>query len=267
MEAPNGDPGQQVPGDGIAAYDLPKRIATYDADMDIMHPNRDHMLRVAVGLLPFPREQDFLALDLGVGTGCFSQLVLEVFPNARIIAIDGAASMLEIAAVRLDAFQGRVEFRTGDFRDLEAVIAPSERGKLVISSFALHHLDRNEKVEAVARCTSFLEPGGWFLNADLVRSDSPILRNRYQELRVQGIMQRAEDSDPRFRTSEQTHSFLEAMEAREGDQPLAAAEDLEILQVAGLKQTGIAWMEHREAVMAGTRHPALAGNPSGGGGL
>ena len=240
-------------GDGIAAYDLPTRIATYDADMDVMHPNRHQMIDVAIELLPFPRYQAFLALDLGVGTGCFSKRLLEAFPNARVIAIDGAMSMLEIAGVRLDEFEERVDLRAGDFRNLEAILAPSERGKVVISSYALHHLDRAEKAAAVRRCVSFLEPGGWFLNADLVRSESKTLEDRYQELRAQGIMRRADASDPRFRTYQQTRSFLEAMERKEGDQPLTAQEDLEIFRSAGLKHLDVVWREHREAVIAGSR--------------
>ena len=34
-------------GNGITAYDVPKRIASYEADMDIMHPNRHKMVEVA----------------------------------------------------------------------------------------------------------------------------------------------------------------------------------------------------------------------------
>lgn len=46
-------------GQGIAAYDIPERIASYDRDMDVMHPNRHKMVQVALDLLPFENPQGF----------------------------------------------------------------------------------------------------------------------------------------------------------------------------------------------------------------
>lgn len=36
----------------IAAYDLPDRVASYDVDMEIMHPNRSKMVDIALEILP-----------------------------------------------------------------------------------------------------------------------------------------------------------------------------------------------------------------------
>lgn len=40
---------------GSAAYELPERVARYDADMEIMHPNRAEMAQVALDVLPLLR--------------------------------------------------------------------------------------------------------------------------------------------------------------------------------------------------------------------
>ncbi len=235
---------------GIAAYDVPERIASYDRDMDIMHPNRHKMVQVALDLLPFERERDFLALDVGSGTGFFTQRLLEAFSNARVIAVDGAPSMTETATERLGPMAARVEFRTGDFRDLGALLEPGERGLAVISAYALHHVDRDEKVGVIRSCLEFLEPGGWFLNADLIVAESEALEARIQELRVAGIVRRAGD-DARFNDPVRVRAFLDDLEANEGDQPLTLAEDLEVLGKAGVEHSGVFWTEHREAVTGG----------------
>ena len=39
--------------DSIAAYERPARVASYDADMDMMHPNRHKMVEIALEILPF----------------------------------------------------------------------------------------------------------------------------------------------------------------------------------------------------------------------
>src|SRR5262249_42915380 len=151
----------------VAAYDLAERVGSYDADMDLMHPNRHKMLEVVLELTPMDREKPFTALDLGVGTGFLSHAILRHFPNSRVIAVDGAASMIEMARSCLGPLANRVDFRIGDFRDLEQLIAGA-RGDLVYSAFALHHLSAKEKIAAIREAARFLNPGGWFLNADLI---------------------------------------------------------------------------------------------------
>src|SRR5215467_617114 len=128
-----------VKSQSVAAYDTPERVASYDADMDLMHPNRHKMLEVILELIPFDREKSFTALDLGIGTGFFSHAILQHFPNSRVIAIDGAEAMVEMAKGRLGTLASRIDFRIGDFRDLRQLLA-GECGDLVYSAFALHHL-------------------------------------------------------------------------------------------------------------------------------
>lgn len=238
--------------DSIVAYDVPERIARYDRDMDVMHPNRHKMVQVALDLLPFEREREFLALDLGVGTGFFTHRLLQAFPNARVIAVDGAAQMIETATERLGPLARRIDFRTGDFRDLDQILKPGERGAVVISAYALHHVDHADKVSIIRRCLDFLEPEGWFLNADLIVAECEQLERRIQELRVEGIVHRA-GSDSRFDDPVKVRTFLDDLEAKEGDQPLPLVEDLVILREAGLKHTGVFWAEHREAVTGGVK--------------
>ena len=234
----------------VVAYDIPERVASYDADMDLMHPNRHKMLEIVLDLVPFDREKSFTALDLGVGTGFFSQAILRNFPNCRVIAIDGAAAMVDMAKGRLGSLADRVDFRVGDFRDLAKLVA-SERGDLVYSAFALHHLPAADKVPALREAVRFLNTGGWFLNADLIVANDADVQNRYQELRVQGIVRRSSGRDERFKNESSTRAFIADLEARDHDQPLTLSEDLRVLDEAGLQNASAFWLEYREAVTGG----------------
>ena len=80
----------------IAAYERPARVASYDADMDVMHPNRHKMVSIALEILPFDPTATITALDLGTGTGFFTAKFLERFPQAecdqrRRIEFDGGS--------------------------------------------------------------------------------------------------------------------------------------------------------------------------------
>lgn len=232
----------------IQSYDNKKRVADYDADMDLMHPRRVKMVEIALEILPFESSFSFLALELGSGTGYFTQKVLEKYPNARIIAVEGAESMVELSRERLGELKKRINFRTGDFRNLNNMLADNEKGNLVFSSYALHHLDKNEKFEVIRKINDFLLPGGWFINADLIISESPEIEERTQKIRVNGILKRAAGKDERFSDYKKIRKFLDGLEESEGDKPLTINEDLQILSDTGFKNPAIFWLEYREVV-------------------
>ena len=237
----------------IDAYSLPERVAAYDANMEIMHPNRSKMVQVALEVMPFRSNARLRVLDLGVGTGYFTGKLLEAFPRSQVYALDGAEAMIDMAKARLRGRARRVHFLLGDFRDLTALLEGITDIDVICSSYALHHLSRDEKASVVRQATSLLRPGGWFLNADIITADTPDVERRIQEIRVNGIVERARGLDPRFTDHEKTRRFLHDMEANDGDQPLTLNADMQVLQGAGLKDVTVFWLEYREAVMGGRK--------------
>lgn len=235
----------------IKAYDLTERASSYDADMDLMHPNRTKMVEMALEVLPFDNQTRINALDMGAGTGFFSQAVLRRFPNCHVIAIDGASSMIEMAKARLSTNLNRVDFRVGDLRHLKKMLTSTDTGSVVYSSYTLHHLTPEEKLEVVRSALTFLKPGGWFLNADLIVAPDPEIEARIQDIRVRGIVHRADGRDERFKDGTSTRHFLDNLELCEQDKPLTLNEDLRIFREAGLKNASVFWLEYREAVIGG----------------
>src|SRR6476619_3940151 len=217
----------------IAAYDVSQRVKTYDADMELMHPNRSKMVQVALEVLPFPKTAALRAIDLGIGTGYFTQRFLNNFPNSRILGIDGAQAMIELAKARLRSLASRVQFVIGDFRQLQELAAGAGTADIVFSAYALHHLSRTYKETVLRQVVKLLVPGGWFVNADLIVADSPELESRLQELRVAGIVKRASGSDNRFADSASTRRFLADLEKNERDQPLTLSKILALLRSLG----------------------------------
>jgi ubiquinone/menaquinone biosynthesis C-methylase UbiE len=236
----------------IDAFDLSERVARYDADMEIMHPNRAKMVRVALEVLPFERDAAIRALDLGIGTGYFTARLLEAYPEATVHGVDGAEAMLEMARARLGERSDNVSLRAGDFRELGRLFPEPGSFDVVVSSYALHHLSREEKVSVVRQAASLLRPGGWLLNADVIVGETAELERVIQVLRVRGIVKRAE-GDARFGDFETTRRYLDEMEAEEGDRPLTLAEDLEVLRRGGLRDVAVFWLEYREAVIGGRK--------------
>jgi SAM-dependent methyltransferase len=240
-----------MPRDSIEAYDAPERVQKYDADMDIMHPLRHKMIEIALDVLPFEPLDKLKVLDLGVGTGAFALRVLERYPNSTVIAVDGSSSMLELAKARLHEHEKRVEYVVNDFRSMPASTLVPDTFDLVISSYALHHLDAQEKLAVLEAIVSAITPGGWVLNADIVVAADPGVERRIQDIRVDGVSERAPADDERFSDAAATRAHLDRLEENEQDQPLTLAEDLRILRDAGIANAEVFWKELRESVVGG----------------
>ena len=239
--------------DSVEAYDLPERVRRYDADMDIMHPLRWKMIEVALELLPFHQTRFLRALDLGVGTGVFSKRFLEKYVISKVVAIDGAASMLELAKSRLGELTQRVEWVLSDFRTMSATVIRPDTFDVVISSYALHHLNAQEKLAVLKPVVRAIKPGGWFLNADLVMAEAPNVERRIQEIRVKAITDLAPAQDKRFYSTDATRQFLDDLEATEQDQPQTLNQDMRILRESGITNAEVFWKEYREVVIGGSK--------------
>ena len=237
----------------IAAYDVSQRVKTYDADMELMHPNRSKMVQIALELLPFPKTTALRAIDLGIGTGYFTEGFLTKFPHSRVLGIDGAPAMIELAKARLKSSTPRVEFVIGDFRKLHELASDAGMADIVFSAYALHHLSRADKETVLRQVVELLVPGGWFINADLIVADSPELESRLQQIRIAGIVERAGGADSRFANSTSTRQFLEDLKLKEADQPLTLDEDLALLRNSGLNNVSAFWLEYRELVSGGQK--------------
>src|SRR5579862_697182 len=81
-------------------------------------------------------------LDIGAGTGIFSQFIYDVNPDLQFTLADLSSQMLEIARER---FEGESNF---EFVELD-LSRDSLPGKfdLIISSLAIHHLEDADKIK------------------------------------------------------------------------------------------------------------------------
>lgn len=237
----------------IVAYSDSERVERYDADMDLMHPNRHKMAEIILEVVPFGSGDAFHVLDLGAGTGFLTWTLLQRYPRVTVLGVDGSEAMIELARSRLADAGERVRLVTTRFEEIEAAVAGDEQFHLVLSSYALHHLDHRAKRRLLEFSVDRLAPKGWFLNADLVASPHSEIEAIIQDLRARGIVTRSGGSDPRFTSVERAKVFLDDLEAMEEDQPLSMEEDLRLIRACGIPNASVFWQEYREIVYGGFR--------------
>ena len=111
--------------------------------------------------------------DLGCGDGRLAALVLEHRPDVEeVVAVDRSAPMLTKARERF-ANDDRVRVIE---RDLDDDLTPLGEFDLVVSGFAIHHLDDDRKRTLVSEIARQLRPAGVFANLEVVESATPELQ-------------------------------------------------------------------------------------------
>ena len=208
----------------------------YDRDRRVLIPCFDDFYGMVVCLLRQLGKKNLKILDLGIGTGLLSALVLEEFPEAEITGIDLSGRMLAEAEKR---FRGRVEL-------IEANYISGDVGTefdAVISSLSIHHLDSFQKAELFQKMYGRLASGGIFINADQVCGPSERIENIYREIWYEQI-----------RELGISDAMLEAAEERmQEDQMSTLEEQLGWLSMAGFTDVNCWYKNYLFVVYAGIK--------------
>ena len=117
-------------------------------------------------------------LDLGCGDGRLAGLVLAARPSITCaLAVDRSEPMLAAARTRF-AGDGRVRVAS---HDLELPITALGSFDVIVSGFAIHHLEHERKQRLFAEIASALEPGGLFANLEVVECATAELQRRFYD--------------------------------------------------------------------------------------
>ncbi len=225
---------------------------------DVAVPGRREQMEVLLSLVPAAPDEPFAAVDLCCGEGLVSAGILERFPRARLLALDGSETMLAHARERLAPFGGRAQAQRFDLDRpdgwLDALPSPL---RCILSSLALHHIHDEAKRALFGRLASRLEPGGALLIADVLAPASDLARRsfaaawdriaREQSLSLTGSLDTYERA-----VAEGWNAHAEA-EPVPGETPSRLFEQLQWLQDAGFAAVDCFWLRAGFAVYGGYR--------------
>jgi tRNA (cmo5U34)-methyltransferase len=135
------------------------------------------------------------ALDMGCGDGRLTALILSQRRSVtEVVAIDASPPMLVLARERFSG-DARCDVRHWDLRD---PITPLGSFDLIVSGFAIHHVEDSRKRDLFDEVSHSLASGGVFANLEVVRSATP---ERHAEF-LSAIGRTADDREDRLATIE-----------------------------------------------------------------
>lgn len=166
-----------------------QRAFDYDGLIPRLIPHYREQHNLILQLIPFETNANIKVLDLGAGTGILSALILQAFPQAKVLAFDMAENMLKVCQTNLSAFGKRLTLQQGNF-------AEDDFGSgydLVVSGLAIHHLDSAGKQQLFHKLFQSMNPEGILLIRDIVTGATPKLTEQYEKLWRQYMKASGED--------------------------------------------------------------------------
>jgi tRNA (cmo5U34)-methyltransferase len=215
-------------------------------------PARAEQIATLLTLFPFGSSDPFRAVELGTGEGHLSHAVLDQFPNASVLALDGSPRMLELARSRLGRFGNRA---ATDFFELASPdwLPLVDGADIVISSLCVHHLDHSGKRSLFASLRPRMSDRGAVLIADLVaprRAEAQRLFaetwDHFAEQQSHAATGSGELFDLFLATEWNVYRYPDPM-----DVPSPLLDQLRWLEDAGFKGVDCFWLRAAHAIYGG----------------
>lgn len=120
-------------------------------------------------------------LDLGCGDGIIARELIMADCNISAVLVDASSDMILKAKEKMTNFKN-IQFIQADIRNLFENHLKNDKFDFIVSSFAIHHLNLNEKKVLYDSIYNHLNDGGFFVNIDVVKSPSKELEGWYLNL-------------------------------------------------------------------------------------
>jgi tRNA (cmo5U34)-methyltransferase len=214
-----------------------KQAAGYLGLMERIIPQYMEQQRFLCNLIPFERNNPIRVLDLGSGPGVLSELVLKLYPRARVIAFDLTKEMLDLCQKRLSAFDGRFEVIQGDFK----ADSLGEGYDAILAGLTLHHLADDERRAVFSRLHAALKQGGIFLAREIVIDEDLFVTDWHYSLWRAFMRSNGEDDVFWYGKHQQK------------DHPVSVERELAWLKDAGFTHTACHWRYWNFAIISGRK--------------
>ncbi|MEO6851614.1 MAG: methyltransferase [Mucilaginibacter sp.] len=175
-------------------------------------------------------------LDIGAGTGLFSQFVYDLNPDLDFMLTDLSGQMLNVARER---FEGLHNFEYIEL-DFSKDALPGKYD-LIISGLAIHHLQDVDKAKLYKNAYLALNDGGLFINADQVAGKNLLFDSLYKYYWRETVSNSGLDHE----------ALIQAFERTKLDKLAPLDTQLKMLEKAGFNEVDCIYKNMNFAVFGG----------------
>ena len=218
-------------------------------------PERETQIETICAAIP-PLEGAGHIVELCCGEGLLTRALLERFPAATVLALDGSQTMLDSARKTAGDLCARLETRLFDLASHDWR-TPAFAAHAVVSSLAVHHLDGDEKQALFGDLFAMLAPGGVFVLADLVAPATgrgvEIAARAWDEAVKRCALELDGDLAAFERFQKETWNLYSDPEPDPIDKPSPLFDQMTWLAAAGFASIDVHWMKAGHAIISAVK--------------
>lgn len=207
--------------------------ARYDRLIEKVVPHYHDQHEVMLSFIPFPKQKKIEILDLGIGTGAISRILLKKYPHSTVHGLDLSERMLNICSANLKKYRKRIALTLGEFEKIEF----DGKYDLVIAALSIHHLTDASKRRFLKKLGKSVRRGGVMLIRDIVKSKSKRIEKLYHKLWCEFGRKNGLDSQAVSRNSKET------------DIPATLEDHLAWFREAGFRDADCVWKYNNFAII------------------
>lgn len=203
-------------------------------------PYYNQMVQALVDSIHFDKDLPIRVIDLGCGTGTIAKTISDKFPNSKIVCLDIASNMIDIAKHKLSSHK-ETNFIVGDFSQMDF----GDKFDVVVSSLALHHLENdNYKIKFYTKIYDILAESGQFINADVVLAST----DYHQILNINRWIEYMNKTVP---IDEILNKWIPKYKSE--DKPAKLIDQIKWLEAIGFKSVDVIWKYYNFSVYGGIK--------------
>lgn len=153
----------------------------YDSQRRELIPVFDDFYSISIDSIKLENSNPYV-LEIGTGTGIFTEMFLKKYPNAKMDLVDISEDMLDIAKSR---FKGNKNLNFYLKNIINFQPEENKQYDAIISSLAIHHLPNEEKIELYNKIGEWVKPKGIFVNAEMIAGETDYLEKMYEDWQIE----------------------------------------------------------------------------------
>ena len=220
----------------------------YLRTVDVLVPWRREILSVIADLAAAFTPDEPRMLDIGSGAGDVTAAILEVKPKASVCMVDFSDEMNEISQER---FRNNPRVRIVKYDANDGI--PGGRFDCVVSCFAIHHVEPDNRVKLYSSIHEALPPGGLFITGDRFVEESAHLSEYLFDQWISVMVTRIRDELGVDKTFTEVRDSQLRNEKEMGDKPGTVWETSRDLRLAGFKTVDCVWKHMNLAIITAVK--------------
>lgn len=230
----------------------PEAAENYARMVDLMIPQRKEILSIISRIAIELGSEHPKIIDLGCGMGDVTAEIIKLKPDVEVLMVDFSDEMIRRSSERFRDNKNITVVK----RDLNLGISGiTDEGKYdaVVSCFALHHMEFENRVKLYSEIHAVLKEGGLFINGDLFKEDSPIINEWELDNNIASLLQVLKEKLGEECTFDELKAKRIEHGKKMGDKPGTIWDMCRDMRAAGFGYVDCLWKSRNLAIMVASK--------------